>query len=57
MTYEVRRDFNRYLGNWVELVPAGHPWGCRCKDCQPPPSKQYRERDSLDDKQSRTFWK
>ena len=58
MIYEVRKDFNRYLGNWIELVDTRvHPQDCQCVECKPRPPKVYRERDELSDKQERLYFK
>ena len=54
--YEVRRDFNLYLGAFVELVDTTgpHPTECECIDCKPRPKPVYRERNG---KEARLFWK
>lgn len=58
MSYEVRKDFNQYLGYFVEIEPIEpHPSDCKCVECKPRPPRQYREYDELDTKQDRLFWR
>jgi hypothetical protein len=53
--YEVRKEFNKYLGYFVEIVDTTvHPKDCTCVECKPRPARVYRERD---DKEDRLFWK
>lgn len=58
MTYEVRKEFNKYLGYFVQIEPiAPHPIDCGCVECEPRPARQYREYDELDAKQAKLYWK
>jgi hypothetical protein len=56
----------RWSAPWRRWVPVRDPpltalgpcpADCACLECKPRPKRVYRERDSLDDKQARLFWK
>ena len=56
--YEVRKDYNRYLGDFIELVPIDpHPVDCRCVICVPAPAKEYPPHDELYLKQKADPWR
>lgn len=66
MNVLIKHSYNYYLGQWdqqrhgyyAELVDTdAHPSDCQCVECKPRPEVVYRERDELDDKQDRLFFK
>lgn len=56
--YEVRKGLNRYLGNFVEIVPIDpHPVDCPCVICDPRPQKLRPPYDELYLKQKADPWR